>query len=96
MIDIYNYHSIVYNSFDNRLYASSFDLLAIVIYDLNLNLIDSLSTLSYEPWSLNCLNNQFYVGTQDGQILVFQDKTLIQQFQACNNLSSNILFIILL
>ena len=57
MIDIYNYHSIVYNSFDNRLYASSFDLLAIVIYDLNLNLIDSLSTLSYEPWSLNCLNN---------------------------------------
>jgi hypothetical protein len=79
-----NYRSICYDAINNRLYVSSLGYNSIRTHDLSLNFIDSFSTLPYEPWALTYFNNKFYVGTQNGQILVYQNKTAIHQFQGCN------------
>jgi hypothetical protein len=89
-IYVSNYRSISFDSFNSRLYTSSLDFNSIRIYGSSLNFIDSFSTLPYEPWALTYFNNKFYVGTQNGQILVYQNKTVIQQFQGCNNISTSV------
>jgi hypothetical protein len=59
------------------------------VSDLNLVLNDTITTPSYTPISINGYNNQMYVGTDQGIILIIANKAIINTFNGCNGNSAN-------
>ena len=61
-----------------------------MIYVLTTSLVlyDSFSTSTYTPFSISEYNNQFYVGTLVGVVLVFLNKLIIDSFNVCNGAST--------
>jgi hypothetical protein len=60
------------------------------VFNFNLALTDTISIPSYNPWSINAYNDQLYVGTTNGTILVIVNKQIIKQFNGCNGQNSNL------
>ena len=54
------------------------------VFNLNLSLSHNISTLIYQPWSIAGYNNQMYVGTTTGTILVIVNEVIISTFKGCN------------
>ncbi len=69
-----------YNSTNDLIYVASSNLLVIHVFNLNLTLNDSISITPYQPWSINENNNELYVGTNNGMMLVILNKQIIKQF----------------
>jgi hypothetical protein len=82
-----SYRGLYYNSKNDLIYVAPFTLQVIHVFNLNLTLNDSISITPYQPWSINENNNELYVGTTNGTILVIVNKQIIKQFNGCNEQS---------
>ena len=79
------YYGIYYNSSNDFIYSAAVYSYAIQIFDSNLTLNYSITTLSYYPWSIVVNNNQMFVGVMfSGIILVISDNQIINQFNGCS------------
>ncbi len=76
-----------YNSTDDLIYVAIEALQVIHVFNLNLILNDIISITPHSPWSINEHNNELYVGTTDGTMLVIVNKQIIKQFNGCNQQS---------
>ncbi len=89
-----SYRGLYYNSKNDLIYVAPFNLQVIHVFNLNLTLNDSISITPYQPWSINENNNELYVGTNNGTILVIVNKKIINQFNGCNEQSVLLLSIL--
>jgi hypothetical protein len=80
---ISGYYDIYYNSTNSLMYITAFYSNSIHVFDLNLNLVDTISTPPFNPWSISGLNNRLYAGYNDGSILVIENKQIINNFNGC-------------
>ena len=71
------YRGIYYNCTNNFIYIAPRALNVIHVFDLDLSLNHSFSTSTYLPWSIAEYNNQLYVGTKNGTILVIENQVNI-------------------
>ena len=71
------------NSSNNTIYVAGYYKYAIDVFDLNLNLVDSINTSTYRPWSIQRYKNYIYVGTYSGHLLVIDNKVIIKTFTVC-------------
>ncbi len=88
------YHGLYYNSTNDLIYVAPYNLQVIRVFNLNLTLNDSISITPYQPWSINENNNELYVGTNNGMVLVIINKQIIKQFNGCNQQSVFLLSIL--
>ena len=81
-----SYRGIYYNWKNDTIYVVGYEVKTIYVFDLNLNMIDffNLNKTKYYPWSIQEYNNEFYVGTFNGIILVIVNKEIIRTFNGCN------------
>jgi hypothetical protein len=89
------YRGLYYNSTNDLIYVSPEALQVIHVFNLNLTLNDTNSVAPYKPRSINEHNNELYVGTTNGTVLVIVNKQIIKQFNGCNRqnvMLSSILF----
>jgi hypothetical protein len=78
------YRGLYYNSTNDFIYVASNTFPMIYVFNLNLALNDTFSTAPHLPWSINAYNNQLFVGTYNGTMLVIVNKQIIKQFNGCN------------
>ncbi len=90
----YGYRGLYYNSTNYLIYVAPTYLNIIDVFNKNLTLNDTFSTASYYPWSINEHNNELYVGTRNGTMLVIVNKIIINQFYGCNRQSVILLSIL--
>ena len=88
------YTGLYYNSTKNLIYVALCYLEVIHVFNLNLTLNDSISITPYQPYSIKEHNNELYVGTDNGTMLVISNKQIIKQFNACNGQSVKLYSII--
>jgi hypothetical protein len=88
------YRGLYHNSTNDLIYVAPFALQLIHVFNLNLTLNDTISITPYWPWSINENNNELFVGTTDGTILVILNKQIIKQFNGCNQQSVLLLSIL--
>ena len=89
------YRGLYFSSNNGFLYVAAVALTEIHVFNLNLTLNHSFSTSPYQPWSITEYNNQLYVGTTNGIVLVVQNEVILKQFNGCgenNVILSSILF----
>ena len=56
----------------------------IYIFDLNLTLVDSIQTKTYQLYSLQGYKNYIYAGTHNSScLLVIENKVIIQKYRIC-------------
>ncbi len=84
------YRGLYHNSTNDLIYVAPVNLQMIHVFNLNLTLNDTISITPYWPWSINENNNELYVGTTNGTILVIVNKQIIKQFNGCNKQSVDI------
>jgi hypothetical protein len=86
---------IYFNSSNNFIYVAVSFYNEIHVFDLNLSLNHNISTSTFQPWSIAEYNNQLYVGTTNGTILVIVNEVILHTFNGCNGNSavlSSVLF----
>ncbi len=88
------YQGIYYNSTFDSIYVAAASMQVIHVFNFNLALTDTIATVPYNPWAINVYNNQLYVGTSNGTILVIENKQIIKQFNGCNGQSTTLKFIL--
>ena len=91
LVSQYNASGLVYyrglylDSSRGVIYIVANHLGVIQIFDLNLLMNDSISIpYPYIAYSITGYNNQIYVGTESGTILVLVNKIITSTFNACN------------
>ena len=87
------YRGISYNPSNGLIYVVAYNLNEIQVFDLDLTLIRRFSTSPHYPHTIIFSSNQLYVGTYEGNILVYlffyQNEILIrQQFNGCDGNSA--------
>ena len=87
-VNLYNnpsalYRGLYFNSSSNSIYVAVNTRSAIDVLDLNLTLVDSIPTSTYQPWSIQGYKNYIYVGTTSGHLLVIENKVIIKSFPVC-------------
>jgi DNA-binding beta-propeller fold protein YncE len=84
-----NWHrGIYYNSSNNQIYVTANIRQEIKVFDLDLNLMDTIDISPNIPWQISGYNNQLYVGTINGKIVVIQNKVIIKTFNGCGGHST--------
>jgi hypothetical protein len=78
------YKGICYNSANNLIYVAPCNLNVIHVLDLNLRFNHTFSISTYQPWSIAEYNNEMYVGTSNGTILIIVNEVIIRTFNGCN------------
>ena len=78
-----DYRGLYYNSLNNTIYVAGFTKCVIYVFDLNLNLVDSITNLTDNPVSIQGYKNYIYVGTNSGLLLVIENKIIIKTFHPC-------------
>ena len=84
-----NYRGIHFNSTENLIYVASKAYYYIQVFNINLTLNDTLNINSYNPYSLSEYNNELYVGTTTGSILVVVNRAIIRSFTVCSSSRAN-------
>ena len=78
-------NGIFYNGMNSLIYAAASYDYSIKIFDLNLTFINNISTQSHWPYSISGYNDQLFVGTYSGIILIIEDNQIISDtFKGCN------------
>ena len=77
------YRGLFYNSKSNTIFVAGYYKYTIDVFDLNLNLVDSIPTTTYQPYSVQGYKNYIYVGTMSGHLLVIENKVIIQTATVC-------------
>jgi hypothetical protein len=76
-----DFSGLYYNSTNSLIYVASHNFGNIHVFSLDLAFTDIISTSIHYPWSINGYNNnQLFVGTDSGTILVIVNNLIIQQF----------------
>ena len=91
LIQTYNslaYIGICYNETNNTFMVVSNLLKQIDIFNLNLTIVDTISLSKYSPWSIEKNNNKLYVGTITSEILVIENKVILQKLEICMGVTS--------
>jgi hypothetical protein len=88
------YRGIYYNSLNGFIYVAPSNLTEIQVFDLNLTYNHSISISSYKPYSITEYNNNMYVGTTNGTIIVIQNEVIINKFNGCNGIIITVTFIL--
>ena len=78
------YRGQYYNSTNCLLYVAPQLLTEIHVFNINLIFSNKISTSPYQPWSITGNNNQMYVGTKNGTILVIQNEVILNRFNGCD------------
>ena len=78
-----SYRGIYYNSTSRLIYTVGESSKTIEIFDLNPSLNQNISVSSYTPRSITEFNNQLYVGTSNGTILVIVNKAVSRLSNGC-------------
>ena len=84
------YRGISYNPSNWLVYVAAADLNEIQVFNLDLTLIRHFSTSPCNPYSITESSNKLYVGTFEGIILVYQNETIIHQFNGCDGDSASL------
>ena len=82
-----DFRGISYNPSNGFVYVAANFQNEIRVFDLDLTLIRRVSTEPHEPDSITESSNQLYVGTIEGNILVYQNEIIITQFDGCDGKS---------
>ena len=88
------YRGIYFNSTNDFIYVAAYYFYAINVFNLNIDLSYKISTLAYSPFSITAFNNQLYVGTDTGTILVIENKVIKDTFTGCNGNSVLLTYIL--
>ena len=81
------YRGLYFNSSNNKIYVAGQLSQKIDVFDLNLTLVDSISTLNYLPYSVQGYKNYIYVGTfNSSYLLVIENKVIIQTYRVCSGI----------
>ncbi len=78
------YRGLYYNSTNDLIYVTVYSAKEIRVFNLDLTLNDTIPTSSYYPWSINGFNNLLYVGSQNGKMLIVENKIIIKTFDGCD------------
>ena len=78
-----SYRGLYFNSTNSWLYVTPYNLVVIHVFNLNLSLNHSFSTSSCRPNSITGYNNQLYIGTNKGTVLVVQNEVVLNEFNGC-------------
>jgi hypothetical protein len=89
-----HYVGLYYNSTNDLIYVAPDNFRMIHVFNFNLTLNDSISITPHRPWSINEHNNELYVGTNNGIMLVIVNKQIIKQFNGCNQQSVEVFSIL--
>jgi hypothetical protein len=81
------YIDIYFNSTNSLMYVTAAYNLSIHVFDLNLNLINTIS-LSNEPFAITGFNNRMYVGCVSNPTLVIENQQIINTFDGCDFVTS--------
>ena len=72
-----------FNPNNRFLYVAPYAFSVIYVFNLNLTFNHSFSTSTYKPYSITGYNNQLYIGTLNGTVLVVQNEIILNQFNGC-------------
>jgi len=89
-----NYRGIYINSANNLIYTAPYAFKVIHVFNLNFSFSHNISTSTYNPYSIAGYNNQLYVGTLNGFILVIENEIFVRAFRGCNGNSTTLSSII--
>ena len=79
------FRCIYYNYTNGFIYVVPHSLTGMIrVFDSKLIYSHTFSILSYKPFSISEYNNEMFVGTTDGTILVILNELIINQFNGCN------------
>jgi hypothetical protein len=67
----------------------------IIMFSLEFVVLDSISTTPYNPYGIQVNNNQMFISTTDGMVLIIINKVIAQKFKGCINSNSSIHSILL-
>ena len=82
------YRGLYFNSTNRLLYVAPNSISAeIHVFDLNLTLNHRFSISSYIPWSITGYNNQLYIGTSSGTVILVQKEVIVNQFKGCGDVN---------
>jgi hypothetical protein len=85
-----SYRGIYYNSTSQLIYTVGEGSKTIEIFNLNLSIYQIISVSSYTPRSIIEYDNELYVGTSDGSILLIVNQAVIRSFNGCGGNSDYI------
>ena len=90
-----SYRGIYYNSTSSLIYVAAFSsrVSTIDVFNSNLTFNGSIQLLPYTPYSISSNNNQLYVGTSNGTILVLVNNIILRSF-SCIRCSTTVISII--
>jgi hypothetical protein len=89
-VSSYWFCGLYFNSTIDSIYVGYNLYTSIYVFNFNLVYTDTFGTGLYFPISINGYNNQLYVGTSNGTILVIVNRQIIKQFNGCNGQNSNL------
>jgi hypothetical protein len=95
MNGFYDFGGIYYNLTNNTFYVVSCSNQTIIMFSLDFIVLDSISTLPYNPFGIQVKNNQMFISTTDGMVLLIINKVIAQTFKGCINSISPIYSILL-
>ena len=79
------YNGIYFNSTEYSIYVAPFANAYFKVFDLDLNPQYTVSLSPYTPFSLAEYNNELFVGTVQGSVLVIVNKAIIRIFMVCSS-----------
>jgi hypothetical protein len=82
------YRGLCYESVKRMIYVALYNFEVIDVFNMDLSINKSISSTPYRPWSINEHNNELYVGTTNGTVLVIVDYQIIKKFNGCNGQNS--------
>jgi hypothetical protein len=89
-VSSYWFCGLYFNSTIDSIYVGYNLYTGIYVFNFNLVYTDTFGTGLYFPISINGYNNQLYVGTSNGTILVIVNRQIIKQFNGCNGQNINL------
>ena len=85
-----DFGGIYYNMTNNTLYVASCGNQKIILFSLEFLFVDSISTVPRYPFAIQVNNNQIFITTTTGMVLVMVNRVIMQTFQGCINTNSPI------
>ncbi len=79
-----SYRDINFNLTENLIYVAPMSRTYLEVFDLNLTLKYQVNLTSNQPHSFSECNNELYVGTIQGSVLVIVNKVIIRSFTGCS------------
>ena len=83
-----SYRGLYFNSTNRFLYVARCALTVIHVFNINFTFSHNISISPYRPYLITGYNNQLYIGTDNGTVLVVQNEVIMNQFSGCGGNSA--------